>query len=131
MIRIDINDLQSGTEYYIEFRYHYIDDRNDNRKRKYKGTFIKNENITIYDGTISVTKTIIKSHFENVIQIQPHSMEIIMNNMIYVEPTNNSYSWTFYQISKPIFDKKSMDRLYENATQITLRNITGDTYFLY
>jgi hypothetical protein len=128
MIQIEPNDLQSGIEYYIEFHYNNHNN-NNNEKKKYIGTFIENTIFTIYDSIYSINKNINNSYFQNVTQIQP--IQIYMNNMTYTDPTNGSYSWIFYQISEPIIYQKSIDRLYENAIHIQLRNITGDKYFIF
>ena len=119
MIEIEETNLQEGVEYFIEYS-----DNNENT-RKLQGTFVKNETYSS-----DPSHDIITSYFNNVHEVNPNK-NCFSIEMAFTQPTNNAYHWTFYQISQPTIYQKSIDRLYENAIQIQLRNITGDPYFIF
>ena len=117
MIVIEQNNLQEGVEYFIE--------RSDDsdKKRKLRGTFVKNT-------TTTPSCTILTSHFIDAKELNPNKI-FFSDKMSFTQPYIHSYYWRFYQISEPIIYQKSIDRLYENAINITLRNITGDKWFIF
>ena len=123
MIRIEQKDLQPNVEYFLECTPNY----NNNEPSKLRCVLVNHMS--------DEDNTLLQSFFRNVKPIKPenypdyicHSMSIITYTSTF--PYTNHFK--FYQISEPIFHQKSLDRLYENATNLRLRDIISDPYFVF
>ena len=125
MIRVEQKDLQPNVEYFFECTPKY----NDNEPSKLRCVLVNH--MSDEDNNI-----LLHSFFRDVKPINPekypnyncHTMSIITYTSTFPY-TNNHFK--FYQISQPIFHQKSLDRLYENAINLRLKNIIGDPFFVF
>ena len=121
MIQIEQKDLQPNIEYFLECFPNY----NRTDPSKLRCVFV---NHMINDGN-----TFSQYYFRDVKPINPEKYpDYICNNMS-IRTYNSTLPCTnhfkFYQISKQIFYQKSVDRLYEKAIDLKLRDIIGDPHF--
>ncbi len=74
-----------------------------------------------------------QSYFRDVKPIHPEKYPDYICNYMSIRTYNSTLPCTnhfkFYRISKPFFYQKRLDRLYEKAINLKLRDIIGDPHF--
>ena len=116
MIEIIQEKLIPNTKYFIEILPHH----ESVACSRFIGTFIENIN----------PEGLVISCFVNVNKVNKdyHLMQK-GRNLRPVNPTNNAYTWHYYQVSKPIFEINKDKRIMQAGFDKFLVGITGDSHF--